>query len=374
MKVRTVAARAVRPVAEVATRGVVAARTRGWAPASRLFVVGDRGGWSIDDDAAQIAQIARRLGYEVPPASWARHAGRQTVFLPSHFSALQPRWLDSSHRLGLAYLHGRPGTEGHPEFDEALATLRRHVDRVGRVQVTHGEMQQLVVSAGVDPGRVFRIPIGIDIDRFPLGGADAQIAARTVLGVPHDAFVVGSFQKDGVGWGDGREPKRVKGPDVLVAVLSLLRERVPELVVLLTGPARGYVLAELARLGIPHRHVRVDTRDRLAVAYHALDAYLVPARQEGGPKSVLESLATGVPLVATRVGQAPEILEEGRTGLLADVDDVEALAGLLGRVHDDADLGRLLRGAGRATAEAHAYPRLDARWAELLEGFVEDGR
>jgi glycosyltransferase involved in cell wall biosynthesis len=334
-------------------------------------VVGDRGGWSIDDDAGHIAEIAERLGYAVAPAAWAPHARRQAVFLPSHFSALQPRWLASTHRLGFAYFHGRPGTPDQPEFDEALAALRRHAGRVDRVQVTHGEMHELVVSAGVDPNRVFRIPIGIDIDRFPLGSPDAQIAARTVLGVPHDAFVVGSFQKDGVGWSDGREPKHIKGPDVLVAVLTRLRERLPELSVLLTGPARGFVLAELERLGIPHRHVRVDTREGLAVAYHALDAYLIPARQEGGPKSVLESLATGVPLVSTRVGQAPELVEDGRTGLLADVGDIEALTGLLMRVHDDTELRRSLRAAGRATAEANAYPQLDVRWAQLLEGFVE---
>jgi glycosyltransferase involved in cell wall biosynthesis len=353
---------------------VVSARTKGWAPASRLFVVGDRSGWSIDDDVAHISEIALRLGYAVAPPAWAAYARQQSVFLPSHFSALQPRWLRSSHRLGFAYFHGRPGTREHPEFDDAFAALRAHAGRIERVQVTHAEMHELVVAAGVDPNRVFRIPIGIDIDRFPLGSPDAQIAARTVLGVPHDAFVVGSFQKDGVGWGDGREPKYVKGPDVLVAVLARLQERIPELTVLLTGPARGYVLAELARLRVPHRHVRIDTREALGVAYHTLDAYLVPARQEGGPKSVLESLATGVPLVSTRVGQAPEIVEDGRTGLLADVEDVGALVGLLVRVHDDLELRRSLRAAGRATAEAHAYPQLDVRWSQLFEGFVERGR
>ena len=216
------ARRALRPFAEAAARGVVAARTRHWQPVSRLFVVGDRGGWSIDDDAVQVAEIARRLGYEVAPSSWASHARSQAVFLPSHFSALRPRWLDSSHRLGLAYFHGRPGTAGHPEFDEVLDTLRRHAGRIDRVQVTGAEMHDLVVSAGVDPGKVFRIPIGIDVDRFPLGDAESRRASRAALGLAEHAFVVGSFQKDGVGWGDGLEPKLVKGPDALVGPLDRL--------------------------------------------------------------------------------------------------------------------------------------------------------
>src|SRR5262245_17887626 len=102
--------RAARPLVDVATRGVVAMRTQGWPSASRLFVVGDRSGWSIDDDVVHVTAAARRLGYDVAPSGWAAHARSQAVFLPSHFTALTPRWLDSSHRLGLSYFHDRPGT------------------------------------------------------------------------------------------------------------------------------------------------------------------------------------------------------------------------------------------------------------------------
>jgi glycosyltransferase involved in cell wall biosynthesis len=191
-----------------------------------------------------------------------------------------------------------------------------------------------------------------------------------VLGLPETAFVAGSFQKDGVGFGEGLEPKLVKGPDVLVSALERLRAAAPELHVLLTGPARGYVRHELERLGIPYRHVLARTRAELGRAYHALDVYLVTSRQEGGPKAVLEAMATGVPLVTTRVGQAQELVEHGRNGLLADVEDVDALAGHAARVLGDAALAASLREAGRATAERYALENLDHEWAPLFEGFV----
>jgi len=365
--VRSLAASPVR----LALRGLVGARSLTWAPCSRLFVVGDRGGWSVDEDAAHLAAAARRLGYEVGPQGWARFGGRQAVFHTSHFEAFQPRWLESSHRLGTAYLHGRPNTPGMPEFDDAFAALRRHAGRLARVQVTHDEMYELVLSAGVEPSRIFRIPIGIDLEHFPLGDADARARARETLGLPASAFVAGSFQKDGVGWGEGLEPKLIKGPDVLVAALERLRGLVPELVVLLTGPARGYVLSELERLGIPYRHVVAGPRAELARAYHALDVYLVTSRQEGGPKGVLESMATGVPLVTTSVGQAPQLVEHERNGLLVDVEDADAIAGSAARVRDDAALVAALRAAGRTTAEANAYEHLDGLWAALLDRFVE---
>ena len=348
----------------------VPARTFSWPDASRLFVVGDDFGWSIDDDRARLTATAKRLGYDVAPANWARFAERQAVFHHDHFGALQPRWLDSSHKLGLSYFHGRPGTPGYPEFDRAFAALRRYAGRIDRVQVTHAEMEELVIGAGVDPARVFRIPIGIDLARFPVGSDESRAAARAALSIPAAAFVVGSFLKDGVGLGDGNEPKLVKGPDVLVAVLERLRGSVPELFVLLTGPARGYVRKELERLGVPYRHVLLGSRDELARAYYALDVTLVTSRQEGGPKSVLESMAAGVPLVMTRVGQAPDLVGDGDNGLLADVDDVPALAAAVVRVHDDAALANKLRERGRPTAEAHAEELLDPRWAQLLEGFM----
>lgn len=355
-------------------RGYVPARTARWPERTRLFVVGDEIGWSIDDDSARLARRARRLGYEVFPGSWARFARGQAVFHAEHFGALRPRWLDSTHRLGMSYFHGRPGTRGYAEFDQAYAALRGHAERVDRVQVTHGEMEELVLGAGVDPAKVFRIPIGIDIENFPYGDGQARAKVRTDLGLPEVAFVVGSFQKDGVGWGEGLEPKQIKGPDTLVATLERLQARIPDLSVLLTGPARGYVRRELERAGIPYHHANLRSRYQLARAYHALDAYLVTSRQEGGPKSVLESMAAGVPLVTTRVGQAPDLVRDGEDGLLADVDDVDALAHSVQRVHDDAALAARLRTAGRAKAEAYTDELLDPLWARLLEGFVEHRR
>ncbi len=326
---------------------------------SKLYVVGDGLGWSIDDDGTRLTATARRLGYNVGSNRLLRVARNQSVFQHNHFNALQPKWLESSHRLGLSYFHGRPGTDGYPEFDRAYATLRRCATRVDRVQVTHDEMHELVLGAGVPGQRVFKIPIGIDLNHFPL---------RPTRSAPR--FVVGSFLKDGVGMGEGLEPKLLKGPDTFVAVVAQLRERIPELSVLLTGPARGYVRAELERLGIDYEHRLLGSRAELALAYGDVDVCLVTSRQEGGPKAVLEAMASGVPLVSTRVGQAAQLVADGKNGLLADVDDADALVAAVERLYADSALRVRVRTGGRATAEAHAEERLDSLWAELLEGFV----
>jgi glycosyltransferase involved in cell wall biosynthesis len=358
--------RVTRAATGVVRAGGVRVRTAGWRPDTRLFVVSDGAGWAIDDEAAYVADVAARAGYVLGPPGWARHARRQAVFHTSHFSALQPQWVGSSHRLGMAYFHGRPGTPGFPEFDLAHERLRACHDRFAAIQVTHGEIEQLVLAAGVPAERVHRIPIGIDLERFPLVEPEGRAASRGELGLPESAFVVGSFQKDGVGWGDGEEPKAIKGPDVLVDALALLAERVDDLVVLLTGPARGFVRQGLTERGVAHVHRLLLSRDALAGAYRALDATVVASRQEGGPKSVLESMATGVPLVSTRAGQATELVVDGVNGLLVDVEDVEGIADALERIRDAPDLVTRLRTGGRATAEENAHATLEPRWEALL--------
>ncbi len=229
-------------------------------------------------------------------------------------------------------------------------------------------MRELVLEAGVREERVHRVPIGIDLESFPERGPAGRAEARDALGLPLDAFVVGSFQKDGVGWGEGLEPKLVKGPDVLLEVLSRLYGSAPELHVLLTGPARGFVRSGLDRLGIPYLHAVAGSRAELGRAYRALDAYLIASRQEGGPKAALEAMASGVPLVSTRVGQVPE-LGEGAV-LLADVGDVEALTDGLIRVRDGGVAIDAMTRVGHEVAADNALELLDPLWAPVLDALA----
>jgi glycosyltransferase involved in cell wall biosynthesis len=344
-------------------------RTRGWPPTSRLFVLGDASNWALDGEAKHLVEVAGRLGVTTAPPSWSRGAKGQAVFHTSHFDVWA--WTGSSHRLGMSYFHGRPGTPGYPEFDVAHDSLRANAHRIDRVQVTHAEMHDLVLEAGVPPEHVFRIPIGIDLERFPLRREGDRDVARARFGLPSGAFVVGSFQKDGVGWGEGLEPKLIKGPDTLVKALVAARRTIPELHVLLTGPARGYVRRELESHRVPHTHVDLPKREDLSTAYHALDAYLVSSRQEGGPKGPLEAMASGVPVVSTRVGEVQELIAPTE-GLLVDVEDVDGLSDGLLAVARGAGDGTLVA-AARARVETVAHGALDPLWSDLLDGFVSRG-
>lgn len=322
-------------------------------------------------EARQLERTVRLLGVEMGPAGWVKGVDRQSIFHLSQFTLLLHDFERRGNRLGFAYFHGRPGTPGMPEFDACFDTMRRRHREIDRVQVTNQAMEELVLETGLAPEKVHRIPIGIDVEAFRLRDGEMRAAARRALGVPDSAFVVGSFQKDGVGWGDGLEPKLIKGPDVLLETAERLRELVPELTLLLTGPSRGYVKAGLERLGIPYRHVLLPDVDAVAQAYEAIDVCLVTSRDEGGPRAVLEAMATGVPLVTTRVGQAADLVRHGENGWMVEVEDVEGLVGWTAHLASaPADELDRVSAAGRATAEASSYDALRPRWRELLRGFV----
>ena len=176
-----------------------------------------------------------------------------------------------------------------------------------------------------------------------------------------------------MGWGEGLEPKLIKGPDVFLSTMELLKKDVGnDLFVLLSGPSRGYMKRGLENLGVPYKHLYVKSYPDVAKLFQASDVYLVASRQEGGPKAILESMASGVPIVTTRVGQAMDLVKHGENGWMADVEDSESLARCILQVRgmEQETLMPILK-RGRLTAEANSYDSQFPLWTEFMKGFVE---
>lgn len=345
-----------------------------WRPYSRLILYGDSAGWVLDWEMRELKRICERLEVRLAKPIWKHAAQPQSFFFSNHFVLVNDDWMKLlPGRIGFSYFHGLPNT-GDDLFDRFYRSLQKNHEKITRIQVSHSEMKHVTLETGIDPAKVFLIPIGINTDFFPFRTSDQKREAREALGIPQSAFVIGSFQKDGVGWGDGMEPKLIKGPDVYVSTLKLLKKDIPELFVLLSGPARGYVRKGLEEAKIPYKHVFVKTYPDIARLFQTLDLYIVASRQEGGPKAVLESMASGVPLVTTRVGQAMDLVKHGQNALMAEVEDVEALAFFALQVYrsDHDSLLRTLK-AGRVTAEANSYENQILLWADFMMGFVQAG-
>lgn len=351
-------------------KSTIRALSAGWKPYSRLIIAGDNTGWVLDWEMRELRSIASQLGIRAVSNAWNHSATPQAIFLASQFFLADDEWLSLSHRVGFSYFHGLPGT-GDATFDKVYANLGRHHERVSRIQVSHTQMRDTVLQTGISSEKVHLIPIGINLALFHYQDEHLRRQQRTRLGIPANAFVVGSFQKDGNGWGEGLEPKLIKGPDIFISTLEILKASIPELFVLLTGPARGYVKMGLERLKIPYRHLLLKDYPEVGRLFPALDLYLVTARQEGGPKAILESMASGIPLVTTRVGQAMDIVAHSQNGWLAESEDAQGLAHWVEYVRHNQGpaLDPILKN-GLATAQANSYSAQLPLWKNFMEGFV----
>jgi len=356
---------------ENTAKKLIGAATLNWKAHSRLILYGEDADWSLNWDMRELARISRRIGIRIADPIWKHAAKPQSIFFSSQFFLSDGTWQRFlRHRIAFSYFHGIPSSSS--EFDAVFEGLRKLHENITRVQVTHNQMKNVVLQTGIDPSKVFLIRIGVNLDFFPFRTLEQKWEARSLLGIPKSAFVVGSFQKDGVGWGEGLEPKLIKGPDVFLATMKKVKDQIPELFILLTGPSRGYMMRGLDELGIPYRHTHLKSYPDVAKMYSASDMYLIASRQEGGPKAVLESMASGVPLVTTRVGQAMELVNHGENAWIYEVEDSDGLAeGVLKTYNMGRDDLQIQLAKGRATAEANSYESQDPLWAEFMKGFVE---
>jgi glycosyltransferase involved in cell wall biosynthesis len=363
-------ARTLRILPRRAWQRVQAAGSRLYRPDySVLSLQTDITGWVLDQEALELQTVARGLGIRARINHGISRQARQCCHYTSQFVLADDRVFDTRNRLSVDFFHGRSGTG--PEFDALHAGLRRHHQVVTRLRVSHSEMEQAALASGIAREKVHRIPIAVDLALFAPQTAESRRRARAALGLPEAAAVVGSFHKDGVGWEEGLEPKLVKGPDVLLRALAALKARRPELWVLLTGPARGFVRRGLDQAGVPYRHVQVGDYREMAQCFHALDAYAIPSRQEGGPKALLEAMAAGVPVVSTRVGQAMDLVVHGENGWLVETEDAGGLAECLVEAVGDAARREPVIGRARLTAEANSLEAQAPAWARFFRGYVE---
>lgn len=232
------------------------------------------------------------------------------------------RVLSPRCRMVSTFFHGK--REDGKEVSDHIDQFLESVPQLDRIVASASIVRDRLLSWGVAAEKISLIPIGCETGRFLPAVDEQRRAARARFGVQDGEIVIGSFQKDGVGWGDGMEPKLIKGPDVFLAAIEQLKKDIP-VFVLLSGPARGYVKQGLERLGVRYGHYYAADRDELAKLYHALDLYLVTSREEGGPMALMESMSSGVPVVSTRVGMAPDLIEPGVSGELTDSGDVSAI-------------------------------------------------
>jgi glycosyltransferase involved in cell wall biosynthesis len=171
----------------------------------------------------------------------------------------------------------------------------------------------------------------------------------------------------------------VKGLTVLFAALEQLLPEFPQMRLTLIGdgPERAQMEREAKARGLEKvvAFAGYKSQDEVAAILRESDVLVLPSFAEGVPVVLMEAMASGIPVVATRIAGIPELVEDGVAGLLVSPGDETALAQAMARLLNDPALCSRMGQAGQNKIIADFNLEKEAKWlAELFEAYAGDGK
>ncbi|MFP5391738.1 MAG: TIGR03088 family PEP-CTERM/XrtA system glycosyltransferase [Gammaproteobacteria bacterium] len=239
--------------------------------------------------------------------------------------------------------HGRDARDPqglNARHNQLRRLMAPFVDRF--IPVSRDLRDWLTGVVGIAPHKTLLINNGVDTERYQ-AGAPAALPWNAEPG-----FVIGTV---------GRL-QDVKDQATLVEAFVRLRALLPEhaarlrLVLVGDGPLRGELAALIERHGIGAVAFLAGARSDIALVMGSFDVFCLSSIAEGTPVTLLEAMASSLPVVSTQVGGIPDLVADGVTGALVPPSDPQALAQALARYVVDAQLARRHGQAGRERIEA----------------------
>ena len=210
------------------------------------------------------------------------------------------------------------------------------------VLVNAEAIREVLIERGFDPANIVVIRNGFT--PRPATTARPARSVREEFGFPANARVVMLFSR----------LNRMKGVEYFLDAASMVKAMRPDVRFLVVGD--GSIKRELEgharRLGLADRLVFTGFRTDVPRLLAEVDLSVLPSLSEGLSNTLLESMAAGVPVIATAVGGNPEVVEDGVSGILVPPCDSAALASAMAAVLDDSDLRARLSQAGRRRISA----------------------
>jgi len=254
--------------------------------------------------------------------------------------------------IGIGRLRGTPtvvnyrGGEAETFLARSSGRVAKTMQRASALVVPSGFLQKAFKQCGIESEIVPNI---IDVERFKPAAVGL---------VPGKCRIVVT-----------RNLEPIYDIPMALRAFSLVVQASPDatLVVAGSGPELKALQLLAAELGIGRR---VDfcgslDRDQIAELYRSASLVINPSRVDNMPNSVLEAMASGVPVVSTNVGGVPWILRHDVNGLLVASGDHAAMAAAAARVLGDPDLASRLRAAALADVQQYTWPRIKQQWGAV---------
>jgi len=214
------------------------------------------------------------------------------------------------------------------------------------------------LGLGVSAGQLSCNPNGVDTEAFRPRPRPAS-GLRSALGIPASARVVGFL---------GRLSPE-KGPEVFLRAALLAGARLPEahFVLVGDGPLAPALKETIARLKLQDRVHLAGLRRDVAAVLNDMDVLVSSSHSEAMPLAVMEAMASGLPVVATRVGGVPDMIAQGESGWLVAPGDFDEIAARLVQIlAAPGELERMGRAARERAVDRMSIADTVDRMAQLL--------
>jgi sugar transferase (PEP-CTERM/EpsH1 system associated) len=249
-------------------------------------------------------------------------------------------------------IHGEHGWDVHDldgtsrKYRVLRKVLRLFVDQF--IVVSQELHDYLTESVRIPPEKIALIYNGVDLNKFsplePTVGESGQAD-----GADGGSIVIGTI---------GRM-KEVKNQRLLLQAFASLanqgRSRASDIRLIMVGdgPLRDELLRDVSKAKLDELCSLPGASDNVAKQLRDMSIFVLPSRNEGISNTILEAMATGLPVVATRVGGSPEIVLDGITGVLINDDDVSGMVSALSMYIEDREMRRRHGMAARERVQAN---------------------
>ncbi len=314
-----------------------------------VVALGERGAVADEIEACGVRVVTLGMRPGLRPAAiwriarWLRNDGIDLVHThntkPLLYAGPAAQW--AGVRAVIHTRHGqRFAAKGRQTMLFRLAS--RCADRMVCVSADGAD---LCLREGIDASALSVVRNGVDCDRFEARGGDP---AGPLL-------FVGRLSPE-------------KDIPTLIEAMAILRRDDPRVSLLIAGGgACAEEIAALVRVrGLADRVQLLGPVSDVAALHRRARCFVLPSRTEGMPLTVIEAMASGLPVVATRVGGTPEVVEEGVTGILVPPGNAPELAAALRRMAADPERSRTMGLAGAQRARERFDARVMVRAYEQL--------
>lgn len=231
------------------------------------------------------------------------------------------------------------------------------------IAISEAVEDHLVKDFGIHPKRVVLIKSGVDVESFHPVDEKTKSMNRGSYGLGPELLI-----------GIIARLSDVKGQDILISAMKKVVERIPEARLLIAGAGKTEkTLKSITKsLCLEDRVVFVPVVNQTQEILSLLDVFVMPSRQEGLGLSIMEAQAAGLPVVASNVGGIPSLIEHGKTGILVESENPQALAEAIISLLQDKNQMRQLGAAARdSIRQNHCAEAMVDKTLKLYDELIE---